>query len=82
METKKISIDTLTKVMSPKELQNVLGGSDPGGGGGGACLLANCLVNGGNEPEDCSYGTCTCDDLYDQCEAKGGHPMGCGGTYC
>ena len=42
METKKISIDVLTKTMSPKEMQNVLGGSEPGNV---PCCLWCCTVS-------------------------------------
>ena len=46
METKKINIDVLTKTMSPKELKNVLGGSDPiGGGGSGSCCDWCCTID-------------------------------------
>ena len=51
MGKKKISIDGLKKVMSPKEMQNVLGGSNwfdwvdnqNGSGGGGSGLYMYCV---------------------------------------
>ena len=62
MERKIISIDALKKVLSPKEMKNVLGGS-----GGGDCLV-QCGDNGQVYP-------ITCWDILDcesQCYAKCG----------
>ena len=75
MENKIISIDTLQKLLTPREMQNVLGGSD-------SCLVAFCVKGGDEFTIDCPYGSCTCEYLWDLCEAEGGQPAGCGGTYC
>ena len=60
MERKMISIERLVKVMTPKEMKNVLGGS--GGGGDQGCgpyPVALCLCEDGIFTMGCcAYSTC------------------------
>ena len=77
MDKKKISLDGLKKVMSPKEMQNILGGSndlpDLGGGGGGGvntCCSWCCTIDAhGNTGHNCN-GSNDYNDCWIQAEAS------------
>ena len=77
MDKKKISLNGLKKVMSPKEMQNVLGGSNqfdpPGGGKGSCCYVEDNNGNGwfyGQPPgNDDEHWECNTPLAYSYCSA-------------
>ena len=80
MERKMISIERLVKVLTPKEMKNVTGGS---GGGEGNCWKAWCITATGGEATTVRpQSECTCESLWDECESFGWTPIGCCGAYC
>ena len=76
METKKINLSGLEKVLSPKEMKNVTGGSEPVNDCGGSyCFKYQCSGQSGEIKCDCTY-DCY-DEFADKCPAGGGLERGC-----
>jgi len=64
---KKICFNGLKKVLSEKEMKNVLGGSDSGGSGNKWCYCGKPLAN---VWRTCNYSDCS--DLGSDCECHEG----------